>query len=93
MRYSTDFVKKVKAEFPDYKKLHSALDAGSPTVGRYLDDSERSGMSSKQIIEAFQNGREQDVLVAAKRANHRDEMYAEWSQLFYVEGLSVDPLL
>lgn len=68
MKYSADFVKKVKTAYPDWKELHVVLEKGSDLVGRYLDDSRHFSMSPAEIVEAFEQGREQDVLMAAKKS-------------------------
>lgn len=85
MKYPADFVKKVKAVYPDWKELDKALAKGSEFVGRYLDDSRSFSMSPAKIVEAFEQGREQDVLKAAKEADERTKLYAEWSDLYQAQ--------
>lgn len=85
MKYSEDFVKKVKAVYPDWEDLNEALAKGSEFVGRYLDDSRHFSMSPAKIVEAFEQGREQDVLKAAKEAYERAKLYAEWNNLYQAQ--------
>ncbi|MFH1956417.1 MAG: hypothetical protein ABIJ28_02105 [Patescibacteria group bacterium] len=85
MKYSKDFVKKVKAEYPDWEDLHNALATGNTFVGRYLDDSRYFEMSPAKIVEAFEQGREQDVLEAAKKVDRREKLYGEWSDLYQAQ--------
>ncbi len=44
-QYPAEFVKKAKAEYPDWPKLHLALDSGDQFVGRYLDDNGSGGLA------------------------------------------------
>ena len=85
MEYPADFVKKVKEVYPTFEKLHEALEKGSEFAGRYLDDSCSFSMSPAKIVEAFEQGREQDVLTAAKSAVERTNLYAEWSDLYQAQ--------
>ena len=85
MKYSEEFVKKVKTVYPDWKELHKALEKGSQIVGRYLDDSRYFSMSPAKIVEAFKQGRGYDVLKEAKRANECAKLYAEWSNLYQTQ--------
>lgn len=85
MEYPVDFVKKVKIVYPDWKELHEALVKGSVFVGGYLDDNRFFSMSPAKIVEAFEQGREQDVLEAAKQADERTKLYAEWCNLYQAQ--------
>ena len=82
MKYPVDFVEKVRKVYPGWKELYEKLAKGSEFVGRYLDDSRYFSMSPAEIIEAFEQGREQDVLKAAKEADERTKLYAEWGTLY-----------
>jgi len=79
--YPADFVEKVKAEFPDWTKLHEALEAGSDFVGRYLDDSRGFSMRPEDIVKSLEGGKQDEVLAAAKKADRLNKLYAEWSDL------------
>lgn len=74
----SEFILKVTAEFPNWSKIHKALDDKSENVGIYLDDSRHFSMKPEDIILAFQNGKAEEVLEAAKRANRINELYLEW---------------
>lgn len=79
--YPAGFVTKVKAEFPDWKELHEALDTGDDFVGQLLDDSRRFSMKPEAIIKSLEGGKQDDVLEAAKRADRCNKLYLEWSTL------------
>jgi len=82
MQYTAEFIGKVKTVYPDRKALHLALEQGCGyLVGRYLDEFRHLSMSPAEIVQAFEQGREQDVLEAAKQASKRTMLYAEWSDL------------
>jgi len=49
-KYPADFVKRAKAEYPDWAVLHRALDSGNEFVGRYLDDSSSGNMNPNKVI-------------------------------------------
>lgn len=82
MKYSSDFVARVKTAYPNEPDIHEALDKGNDSLGYYLDDSRWLSMSPAQIIEAFEQGRQQDVLEAAKQAVERIKIYEEWNDLY-----------
>ena len=52
MQYPPDFVKEVKNLFPANTELHKALDAGSPIVGRFLDDNVAE-IKPQQVLNMF----------------------------------------
>ncbi len=79
--YPIDFINRVKAEFPDWDELHRALDAGSDFVGRYLDDSRHFSMKPQEIIQCFEDGKQDEVLEAAKEADRIGKLYTEWLKL------------
>jgi len=79
--YPADFVAKVKAEFPNWDKLHQALDAGNYFVGRYLDDSRGFSMRPEDIVKSLEGGKQDEVLEAAKKADRLNKLYGEWSDL------------
>ena len=78
MKYPEKFVKKVKTVYPDWQEMHKALEREDPIVGDYLRDEAYFSMSPAEIVEAFEQGHEQDVLKEAKRANKSLKLYVEW---------------
>ncbi|KKS28358.1 MAG: hypothetical protein UU89_C0038G0005 [Parcubacteria group bacterium GW2011_GWC2_42_11] len=82
VKYTPKFVEKVKAVYPERTEVHEAVERGSELVGRYLELSRNLSMSPAQIIEAFEQGREQDVLTAAKKADECAKLYAEWNKFY-----------
>lgn len=83
MRYPKQFVERVKTAYPDFDKLHQALDAGSEWVGRYLDDSAPTGMPLKTILEA----KSLDSLQAqAQMMQEKVNLYSEWGQMYRAQN-------
>ena len=79
MVYPDWFIKEVKQQHPDWPELHTALDAGSSFVGRYLDDSARHCISNADILNASSLGELQKR--AADQAIGVD-LYRTWSHLY-----------
>ena len=78
MKYPEEFVKKIKIAFPDWQEIHKALKEGDQIVGSYLLDESYFSMIPAEIIKAFEQGHEQDVLKEAKRADKSLKLYVEW---------------
>lgn len=79
MQYSSDFVEKVKAEHPTASELHEALEAGNnDLVGSLLASLKHFPMPPEHIIEAFEDGREQEVLEDARKAKSHFDLLSEW---------------
>lgn len=78
--YPEDFKARVKEMFPDWKEMHKALEDGSESglVGYYLNKFRGLLMEPKEIVDAFENGNQGEVLKAARRAIKIDELYNEW---------------
>lgn len=85
-KYPADFVKRVKEVYPKSEDLHKALEDGPGDrndyiISRYLEESKGFRMSPSEIVKAFEEGREQEVLESAKEAKERFELCVEWSTL------------
>jgi hypothetical protein len=80
--YSPEFIKRVKAVFPDWTDLHQALDSGSEVVGRYLNDSQGTPMRNEELVKALEGGKQQEVLEKAKKLAAIDELYSEWMEAY-----------
>jgi hypothetical protein len=52
IKYSQDFIERVKKAYPLSESLHKALDCGSEIVGRYLDDSTSDTISISTVLAA-----------------------------------------
>lgn len=83
IRYPEKFVQRVKGAYPGFDALHEALDNGSVTAGRYLDDSRTLGMSVVGIVVAFHRGEQEKVKQAAQRAILREALYRWWGRIVY----------
>ena len=81
--YPDYFVKDVKAAYPDWQELHSALDNRSPMVGRYLDDSAQHCISNADILKAERLSELQQR--AALQAIGVD-LYRTWVKIAYPEN-------
>lgn len=78
MNYPEDFVKRVKKAYPDWKRLHKALDSGSCMVGKYLSDNTCDSISLEKILKAKDLKKLQNV---AELALERNMLYTEWCTL------------
>lgn len=81
MKYPKKFIEKVKKEFPNNKELHKKLEEGNSIVGLFLKNDKEFEMSAFQIIEAFAEGRQEDVKKAAEKCVRREDLYLEWVKL------------
>lgn len=82
MQYPKKFVERAKAAYPDFTKLHQALDAGSEWVGRYLDDSAPQSVSLKEILKAKSL---QEIQAKAQAIKEKQDLYDEWGKLYKIE--------
>ena len=82
MKYSEEFKQKVLSTLGDSEEMRKRLDEGQEIVGRILDDSRFSGVSSKEIVEACESMNVQGIYQKAKRQIAIDELYGEWIELY-----------
>lgn len=78
VHYTEEFKLKCKALYPNWERLHKALDTGSVWVGRYLDDSS-SGMVSAEAILAATSLEEIQAVARVEKAKR--DLYAEWLKI------------
>lgn len=79
--FSADFITRAKAAFPNEAKLLGALDAGNTElVGLYLDGVRDFDMDPEDIVKAFAEGRQDEVLEAAKKSEEGSKLWAEYMQ-------------
>lgn len=79
--YPSDFVERVKAEFPNLKALHCHLDRGHGVVGAILYGYVGE-IEPWRVIEVSNNPEKQEKLAEyAARLEYRRQLYAEWDSL------------
>ncbi|MDO8669245.1 MAG: hypothetical protein Q7K65_03040 [Candidatus Buchananbacteria bacterium] len=79
MVYPEGFIARVKSALPDAKDLHHVLGNDyNHVVGRFLESLCVISMSPKEIVEALEEGRIQDVIDSANRADKFVQLYNEW---------------
>ncbi|GBE16898.1 hypothetical protein BMS3Abin15_00722 [bacterium BMS3Abin15] len=81
-KYPADFVKAVKDEYPDWELLHKYLDEESDSVSLCLDDARKLSMSPDDIVLAFKEGLQSDVLEAAETAVRREKLYRWYNEIY-----------
>lgn len=84
MKYSEDFKKRVK-ENVEWKGLEEMLENGDTFVGRVLDESRSSVVSSKALIEAIDKNDAEalDKLYSqAKKGLAIGDLYKEWFEMY-----------
>jgi hypothetical protein len=78
-KYTDAFVADVKAMFPDYARLHEALDAGSEMVGRYLDDA-RADIPAATVLSLLDTD-QAELRRQAERQVKINQLYKTWLDL------------
>lgn len=84
MRYPDDFAAKVREVFPNSSQVEGWLRNGDVMLGRILDDGQTI-FSGSQIVEAFEQGKTDDLLAQARKAKQVAELYKEWGKLYEAE--------
>ena len=75
VKYSTEFVDKVKRVYPDFKEMHERADNNDYFLGRYLCDSSPQGVSISSILSATSL---EELKAYAKECQERIDLYKEW---------------
>lgn len=86
-KYPAEFVKRAKAEYPNWAELHKALDGDNEFVGRYLDDSSQGGISPDEIVKLIDQNKVQELRQKADQLIRRRKLYGDWydiaQEMFY----------
>src|SRR5574343_2040932 len=90
MKYPDGFIIKVKAEFKDRKEICQAADKGQYSLGKYLADEVNRILTPEEIITAFKNGKEKDILAHAHTVIRRKSIHADWIRLMVDKIASLD---
>ena len=80
-KYPAEFVKRVKAEYPNFTELHQALDRGADIAGRYLDDSSQGGVSAREVVKMIDSKQVKQLREKADGLVRRQKLYGEWAVL------------
>lgn len=80
-KYPAEFVKRAKAEYPNWPELHRALDSGNQVAGRYLDDSSSGGISPAEVVVMIDHNRVQELRKKADQLVRRQKLYSDWSDI------------
>jgi len=77
-----EFIKKVKAEYPNWKELHKKLERGDiSSIGNYLAEKSDLEMDAEEIVQAFNEGRGEDVFQSAKKCVRRKKLHSTWRKI------------
>lgn len=81
-KYPTDFIARVKAEFPKRSNpmMHKALDTGSEFVGRILSDG-CSHLNPEDVVKMIEGGKIHLLLKKAQNYIEVQRLYEEWGRL------------
>lgn len=81
MKYSQEFIEKVKAAFPLWKTLHDIAEQGEMNllVGRYLSDNQPDSMSMP-LVKAVLNGDYEAAKKIAERMEMKYTLYHDWQK-------------
>ena len=77
-KYPVRFVRRVKDEYPYWFDLHKALEGGSGSDGRYLDNGSGGSISPRDIITMIDQGLIKELRRRADRLARRKELYSDW---------------
>lgn len=86
MQYSEEFKQKVLSTLGDSEEMRKRLDEGQEIVGRYLDDSRYSGVSSKEIVEAVESNNLAGIYMKAKKQLAVEQLYGEWCEMYHQQN-------
>lgn len=77
MRYTEDFKARVRKAIPNFPTLNKHLEANSPLVGRFLDDS-REYFTGKDVMRAVKTGGLGAIYREAEESAEIEDLYEEW---------------
>lgn len=81
-QYPEEFVEAVKAAFPDWERLHQALDNNDGFVGRYLDDS-RGDIPAQTVLDKIEIGDIPALQRLAERQICVAKLYGKWCDIWH----------
>jgi len=82
LKYSEDFVKRVKDIHPNDTELHESLDCGGALVGRILnDDALKQKINPRTILRLLDQNKPTKLWAIAKVAQARIDLYVEWKKI------------
>jgi hypothetical protein len=90
MKYPDGFVSKIKAEYGGYSEICQAVDKGHYSLGKYLADEANKLLTPEEIITAFNNGYEKEILNHAHTVLRRKSIHADWIRLMVDKIASLD---
>lgn len=79
INYPKEFKEKCKKVYPNWTKLHSALEQGREIVGRYLDDSRYGTISIDEILTAKSL---ESLQSKALKIQEKSNLYSEWDRIY-----------
>lgn len=82
MEYPQEFIDECHRLYPGFIALHNALQTGSVTVGRYLDDN-RMTISPEAV---WVSSSFDELRMRAKQCIDRDQLYLKWCELYEAQG-------
>lgn len=73
MKYTQEFIERVKELYPDCKEMHRLAEEGNPFLGRWLDDSCCGGFSPDAILNIpYEELKERAEILKQKRKLYGD---------------------
>lgn len=82
-KYPEEFVAAVKAAFPDWERLHQALDDDNEMVGRYLADSRCNGITAQTVLNKIETGDLNELKRMAERQILINRLYSDWRNIWH----------
>ena len=89
MTYPEDFIKEAKELYPENYELHEGLAKGNTGVDYYIKyRSYEFSIDPDEVIALFNEGRQQEILEIAIKAQRKVKFYEEYQRLYLEAALS-----
>ena len=75
MAYTQELINEVKELYPNSPEMHKLAESGAAFLGRYLDDSCKSGISLNEILLATSLD---ELQKKARQMKRKVELYKKW---------------
>jgi hypothetical protein len=93
IKYSDDFVKRVKDEYPKRGDVIRAVEKGEYGLGKLLQEGSVHQMAPEEIVRCFHEGEEDLILKDAQAVIRRRILHADWMRMMVqkIESMETEP--
>lgn len=83
IKYTEDFVARVKMSFPEHSQLHWLLDSNSTAVGRILDEATDDRVTEEEVLIALDSEATREALrIRCLEIRNKITLYSEWAEMY-----------